>query len=70
MIAKKNIKADKREYMNTLAAETEEAAYQGNVRELYTAIEKLSGKFGKPEKPAKYKEGKLSLLKKSRRRDR
>ena len=41
--------------MNMLATETEEAAHQGNLRGLYTAIKKLSGKSGKPERPAKEK---------------
>ena len=41
-----------------LATETEEAAHQGNRRELCTTIKKLSGKFGKLERPVKDKEGK------------
>ena len=48
-IAKKSIEADKREYMNMMATETEEVAHQ-SLRELYTTIKKL-GKFGKPERP-------------------
>ena len=50
-IGKKSIKANKREYRNMLAAETEEAARQGNLLELYTTIKKLSGKFWKSERP-------------------
>ena len=38
-----------------LATETEEVAYQGSLQELYTTIKKLSGKFGKPERPVKDK---------------
>ena len=56
-MVKKSIKADNREYMNMLATETEEVAHQGNLWELYTTIKKLSGKFGKPEKPVKDKGG-------------
>ena len=41
-----------------VATETAEAAHQGNLRELHTTIKKLSGKFGKPEKPVKNKGGK------------
>ena len=41
-----------------LASETEEAAHQGNLRQLYITIKKLSGKFGKPERPVKDKGGK------------
>ena len=57
-IAKKSIKSDKREYKNILPTETEEAAHQGNLRELNTTIKTLSGKFGKPERPVKDKGGK------------
>ena len=56
--AKKSIKADKKKYMNMLATETEEAAHQGNLGELYATIKKLSGMFGKPEIPVKDKGGK------------
>ena len=42
--------------MNMLATETEEAAHQGNLREL--CIKKLSRKFGKPERLVKDKGGK------------
>ena len=37
--------------MNMLATETEKLVHQGNLRELYTSIIKLSGTFGKPEGP-------------------
>ena len=57
-MTKKDIKADKREYMNMVASETEGVAHQGNLRELYTNIMKLSGKFGKQERPVKDKAGK------------
>ncbi|KAK7095834.1 hypothetical protein V1264_005198 [Littorina saxatilis] len=55
---KKSIKADKKNYMDTMATEAEEAAYHGNMRDLYATIKKLSGKFSKPERPVKDKEGK------------
>ena len=57
-IAKKSRNADKREFMNMLTTETEEAAHQENLLELYTTIRKLSGKFGKPERPLNDKGGK------------
>ena len=44
--------------MNMLATETEEAAHQGNLRQLYTTTKKLSGKLGKPERPLNDKGGK------------
>ena len=56
--AKKSIKADKREFMNMLTTEAEEAAHQENLRELYITIKKLSGKFGKPARQVKDKGGK------------
>ena len=57
-IVKTIIKTDRRECMNMLATETEAAAHQGDLRELYTTIKNLSGKFGKPERPANDKGGK------------
>ena len=55
---KKSIKADKKNYADALAAEAEEAARNGNMKDLYTITKKLSGKFSKPERPVKDKEGK------------
>ena len=54
---KKNIRADKRNFVDMLAKEAEEAAYKGNMRELFATIKKLSGKFTKPERPVKDKDG-------------
>ena len=55
--AKRSLKADKRNYLESLAAEAEEAAYQGNMRVLYATIRDLSGKHSKPERPVKDKDG-------------
>ncbi|XP_073668552.1 uncharacterized protein [Paramisgurnus dabryanus] len=55
---KRSIKLDKNNYLEGLASEAEEAAYHGNTRELYSTIHKLSGKFIKPERPVKTKDGK------------
>ena len=54
---KNSIKADKRNFIEALAAEAEEAARQGNMRDLYNTTKKLSGKFSKPERPVKDKQG-------------
>lgn len=43
--------------MEALAAEAEVAAHHGNMKDLYTNIKKLSGKFSQPERPVKDKEG-------------
>ncbi|KAL3872436.1 hypothetical protein ACJMK2_040364 [Sinanodonta woodiana] len=40
-----------------LATEAEEAAHHGNTRDLYATIKKLSGKFAKPERPVKDRNG-------------
>ncbi|XP_068757526.1 uncharacterized protein [Montipora capricornis] len=53
---KRSLKADKRHYLESLAAEAEEAAYQGNMRVLYATIRDLSGKHSKPERPVKDKD--------------
>ena len=54
---KRSLKADKRNYLESLAAEAEEAAYHGNMRDLYATIRNLSGKYSKPERPVKDKDG-------------
>ena len=45
----RSLKVDKRNHLESLAAEAEEAAYHGNMRDLYATIRKLSGKYSKPE---------------------
>ena len=57
-IVKKSIKADKKNYIDALATEAEEAARNGNMKDLYNITRKLSGKFSKPERPVNDKEGK------------
>ena len=56
---KNSIKADKRNFVDTLAGEAETAARQGNMRDLYNTTKKLAGKFGKPERPVKHKQGRV-----------
>ena len=55
---KRCIKADKRKYIDNLAEEAEEAARKGNMKQLYDITRKLSGKYCRPERPVKDKEGK------------
>ena len=55
---KRSIKSDKKNYIEGLALEAEEAAYQGNTTCLLSTIKKLSAKFKNPERPVKTKEGK------------
>ncbi|KAL3863347.1 hypothetical protein ACJMK2_005107, partial [Sinanodonta woodiana] len=54
---KRSIKKDKKNYVEMLATEAEEAAHHGNTRDLYATIKKLSGKFAKPERPVKDRNG-------------
>ena len=55
--AKRNLKADKRSYLESLAAEAENAASHGTMRDLYAAIRNLSGNYSKPERPEEDKDG-------------
>jgi hypothetical protein len=53
----KDIRKDKRNHIDNLAKQAEEAAGQGNLRELYMVTRKLSNKFQQTEKPVKDKNG-------------
>ncbi|VDO85218.1 unnamed protein product [Schistosoma margrebowiei] len=54
---KKCIKADKQKYVEELATTAEKGAAEGNMKRLYDATKKLAGKYSKPERPVKVKEG-------------
>ncbi|VDP37613.1 unnamed protein product [Schistosoma margrebowiei] len=54
---KRSIKADKKKYVEELATTVEKAAREGNMKQLYDTTKKLSGKYSKPERPVKDKEG-------------
>ncbi|XP_028649227.2 LOW QUALITY PROTEIN: uncharacterized protein LOC114645554 [Erpetoichthys calabaricus] len=55
---KKSIRKDKKDFIDGLAAEAEQAVYNGNMKQLYDTTKKLSGKYNRPERPVKDKEGK------------
>ncbi|VDP82828.1 unnamed protein product, partial [Schistosoma curassoni] len=55
---KRSIRADKKKYVEELATTAEKAAREGNTKQLYDTTKKLSGKYSKPERPVKDKEGK------------
>ena len=55
--ARQNIKRDKKIFIDSLAAEAEEAAQRGNMKDLYDITRKLSGRFGRPERPVKDRQG-------------
>ena len=54
---KRSVKKDKKNYVNNLAAQAEEAAGQGNLKDLYMITKKLANKFQQTEKPVKDKNG-------------
>ncbi|VDP23203.1 unnamed protein product [Schistosoma margrebowiei] len=55
---KRSIRADKKKYVEELATTAEKAAREGNMKQLYDTTKKLAGKYSKPERPVKDKEGK------------
>nr|KAG5707370.1 hypothetical protein BaRGS_005337 [Batillaria attramentaria] len=54
---KRSIRKDKRDYIDNLASQAEEAARQGNLKDLYQVTKKLAGKFQQTDKPVKNKNG-------------
>ena len=57
-VVKRNIRKDKKMYVDGLAGEAEQAAYSGNMKALYDITKRLSGRNSKPERPVKDKQGK------------
>ncbi|VDP34831.1 unnamed protein product [Schistosoma margrebowiei] len=54
---KRSIRADKKKYVEELATTAEKAAREVNMKQLHDTTKKLSGKYSKPERPSKDKEG-------------
>lgn len=54
---RRSIKQDKREFVDNLARQAEEAAAQRNLKDLYSITKKLSGKFQQTDRPVKDKQG-------------
>ena len=54
---KRSIRKDKRDYIENLASQAEEAAGQGNLKDPYLVTKKLSCKFQHTDKPVKDKDG-------------
>nr|KAG5697245.1 hypothetical protein BaRGS_028981 [Batillaria attramentaria] len=54
---KRSTRKDKRDYIDNLANQAEEAAGQGNLKDLYQVTKKLVGKFQQTDKPVKDKNG-------------
>ncbi|VDP84904.1 unnamed protein product [Schistosoma mattheei] len=55
---KKIIRADRHKHVEELATTAEKTAREGNMKQLYNTTKKLAGKYSKPERPVKDKEGK------------
>ena len=55
---KRSIRKDKRDYIDQLASQAEEAASQVNFKDLYLTTKKLAGKFQQTDMPVKDKDGK------------
>ncbi|VDP25706.1 unnamed protein product, partial [Schistosoma curassoni] len=55
---KRSIRADKKKYVEELATTAEKAAREGNMKQLYDTTKKLAGKYSKPGRPVRDKEGK------------
>ena len=53
---KRSIRKDKRDYIDYLASQAEEAAGQGNFKDLYLTTKKLAGKFQQTDMPVKDKD--------------
>jgi len=54
---KQSIRRDKRDNVDNLAKQAEEAAAKGNLKDLYMTTKKLSNKFQQTEKPVRDKHG-------------
>ena len=53
---KRSIRKDKRDYIDHLASQAEEAAGQGNFKDLYLTTKKLAGRFQQTDMPVKDKD--------------
>ena len=58
---KRNIRTDKRNFVDRMAQEAEEAAASGNMKQLYGLTKKLTGKFGRTERLVKDKNGSVLM---------
>ena len=58
---KQNVRNDKKSYIESLADDAEQASRTGNLQDLYSVIRKISGRFIKPERPVKDRDGKPIL---------
>ena len=55
---RRSVRKDKRDYIEDLARQAEEAVGQGNLKDLYLTTKRLAGRFQQTDKPVKDKSGK------------
>ncbi|VDP23753.1 unnamed protein product [Schistosoma margrebowiei] len=67
--ANKQVKKSKKKYVEELATTAEKAERKGNMKQHYNTTKKLVGKYSKPERPDRHKEGR-SITETQRQRDR
>ena len=58
---KRSVRQDKRDFVEQLAKEAEEAAGSRNMKQLYDTTKKLSGKYRQADRPVKDKDGKTLM---------
>ena len=58
---RRNIRTDKRNFVDRMAQEAEEATASGNIKQLYDVTKKLAGKFGRTERPVKDNKGSVLI---------
>ncbi|GFS22851.1 endonuclease-reverse transcriptase [Elysia marginata] len=59
---KRSVREDKRKYLGGLAQDAENAAANGNLREVYSITKRLSGKCQSGDKPIRARDGKLLTI--------
>ena len=58
---KRNIRTDKRNFVDRVAQKTEAAAASGNMKQLYDITKQFTGIFGRTERPVKNKNGSVLM---------
>ena len=59
---KASVKKDKNNFVEELASQAEEAAGQGNLKDLYMLTRKLSGRFQQSNMPIRDREGQMLMI--------
>ena len=58
---RRNIRTDKRNFVDRMAQEATQATASGNIKQLYDITKKITGKFGRTERPVKDKNGNVLM---------